>query len=71
VETIFPVINPPQVAIIGIGAPVERPWVVGGEVRPRTTLSISLAADHRVSDGHRGALLLNELATLLATPEKL
>ena len=34
VETVFGVIYPPQVALVGFGMPVERPWVVGGEVSP-------------------------------------
>jgi pyruvate dehydrogenase E2 component (dihydrolipoamide acetyltransferase) len=69
VEAITPVINPPQVAIVGIGSPVERPWIVGGAVAPRTVLTLTLAADHRVSDGHRGALMLADLAAGMAAPE--
>jgi pyruvate dehydrogenase E2 component (dihydrolipoamide acetyltransferase) len=71
VEGVFGVIYPPQVAIIGFGVPVERPWVKDGVVSPRTVLSTSLAADHRASDGHRGARFLRELDRLLQTPEKL
>jgi pyruvate dehydrogenase E2 component (dihydrolipoamide acetyltransferase) len=71
VETLFPVIYPPQVAIVGFGAVVARPWVVDGEVLPRRVINVSLAADHRVSDGHRGGLFLATLADLLQEPEKL
>jgi pyruvate dehydrogenase E2 component (dihydrolipoamide acetyltransferase) len=71
VETVFAVIYPPQVAIIGFGTPVVRPWVRDGRIEPRTVVTASLAADHRVSDGHRGALLLAEIERQLQEPEVL
>lgn len=70
-EAVFGVIFPPQVALIGFGSVVERPWVVEGAVVPRRVVTVSLAADHRASDGHRGGRLLNTIARLLAHPEKL
>ncbi|WP_071335607.1 dihydrolipoamide acetyltransferase family protein [Burkholderia contaminans] len=68
---VFGIIYPPQVALVGFGRIVERPWVDGGTLRimPATTASVS--ADHRVSDGHRGALFLVELSELLQHPEEL
>ena len=71
VETVYPIIYPPQVAIVGFGALVERPWVVAGQVVPRQVLAATLAADHRVSDGHRGALLLGAIERRLAQPAAL
>ncbi|MCI5073897.1 dihydrolipoamide acetyltransferase family protein [Oricola sp.] len=71
VEALFGVIYPPQVAIVGIGAPVVRPWVVEGQVVPRSTVTLTLAADHRVSDGHRGGLFLSSIDKHLQEPEKL
>jgi pyruvate dehydrogenase E2 component (dihydrolipoamide acetyltransferase) len=71
VETLYGVIYPPQVAIVGFGVPVARPWVVDGMMGPRRIVSMTLAGDHRVSDGHRGALFLNAIANLLAEPEAL
>jgi len=71
VEAMFPIIYPPQVAIVGIGMPVMRPWVVGDQVLPRSTVTLTLAADHRVSDGHRGALFLSAIDKNLQEPEKL
>lgn len=70
-EQVFPVINPPQVAIVGFGAILERPWVEGSSVVPHPTIVATLAADHRVSDGHRGGLFLADLDHLLQEPEKL
>ena len=71
VEALYGVIYPPQVAIIGFGKIVTRPWVVDGAIGPRPVVSITLAADHRVSDGHAGALFLAEIGKLLQEPEKL
>lgn len=70
-ETVFPVINPPQVAIIGFGAIVERAWVDGGTIAPHPTIVATLAADHRVCDGHRGGLFLASLDHILQEPAKL
>lgn len=71
VESVYGVIYPPQVAIVGFGTIVERPWVVEGDVRPRQVVTATLAADHRVSDGHRGGLFLEAVGQLLQEPEKL
>jgi len=71
VEAVFGVIYPPQVALVGLGNVAPRPWVVDGAVRALPLLTASLAADHRVTDGHQGALFLAELRELLQTPEKL
>ena len=71
VETVFGVIYPPQVALVGFGMPVERAWVVAGEVAARHVLTATLAADHRASDGHRGALFLADIDRRLQSPETL
>lgn len=71
VEEVFGVIYPPQVAIVGLGKITDRPRVEGGVVVARKALTATLAADHRASDGHRGALFLAALARLLQEPEKL
>ena len=68
-ESVFPIIYPPQVAIVGFGMIVERAWVVGAAVVPRRVISCSLAGDHRVSDGHRGARFLAAVARLLQEPQ--
>jgi pyruvate dehydrogenase E2 component (dihydrolipoamide acetyltransferase) len=71
VETIFPIINPPQVAIVGTGCVSERPWVHASGVAVRPMLNLTLAADHRVTDGRVGSRFLMTIAELLAAPEKL
>lgn len=71
VETVFPVIFPPQVAIVGFGRIVERPWAVGGLLGVRPVVQCSLAADHRASDGHRGGRFLTAIERILQEPAKL
>jgi pyruvate dehydrogenase E2 component (dihydrolipoamide acetyltransferase) len=71
VETLYGIIYPPQVAIVGFGKVVVRPWVVDGAIGPRSVITITLSADHRVSDGHAGALFLTKIGKLLQEPDKL
>lgn len=71
VETLYGIIYPPQVAIVGLGKVVTRPWVVDGAIGPRSIATLTLSADHRVSDGHAGALFLAEIGKLLQGPDKL
>lgn len=71
VEAVFPIIVPPQVAIVGFGRIAPRPWVEDGVLAVAPTVTITLGADHRVSDGHRGALFLAAVADLLHHPEAL
>jgi pyruvate dehydrogenase E2 component (dihydrolipoamide acetyltransferase) len=71
VDLLVPAIYPPQVAIVGCGSIVERPWIVGGAVQPAPVMTITLAADHRVTDGRSGARFLRHVHDSLQTPEKL
>jgi pyruvate dehydrogenase E2 component (dihydrolipoamide acetyltransferase) len=71
VEEVFGIIYPPQVALIGFGKVVERPWAINGMLCVRPVVTATLSADHRVSDGHRGGLFLSALDRWLQEPEKL
>lgn len=71
VEAVFGIIYPPQVALVGLGKVVERPWSVAGQIVSRPVVTATLSADHRVSDGHRGALYLAALDRLLQEPSQL
>ena len=51
VEGGTPLVTSPQAVVVFVGAMVERPWVVDGEILPRPTISISAGFDHRVLDG--------------------
>jgi pyruvate dehydrogenase E2 component (dihydrolipoamide acetyltransferase) len=71
VDAVFGVIYPPQVALVGFGRVVERPWAVDGMLAVRPVVTATLAADHRVSDGHDGARFLATIDRLLQSPEEL
>jgi pyruvate dehydrogenase E2 component (dihydrolipoamide acetyltransferase) len=68
VDRVFGVIYPPQVALVGFGTIRERPWVRDGRVGSHRTVSTTLAADHRVSDGHLGSRFLSTIDRLLQEP---
>ncbi|MFE0518237.1 dihydrolipoamide acetyltransferase family protein [Streptomyces sp. NPDC058954] len=71
VESVFGVIHPPQVALVGFGAVVERPWATGGLLGVRPVVTATLSADHRASDGAVGARYLTAVDRLLQKPEEL
>jgi len=71
VETAFPVIIPPQVAIVGFGRVVDMPVAIDGQPAVHPVVHATLAGDHRVTDGHRGGLFLDALDRLLQEPEAL
>jgi len=71
VEAVYGVIYPPQLALVGFGRVLDRPWAVDGMLTVRPVVTATLAGDHRASDGHRGGLYLAHLERLLQEPEKL
>ena len=71
VATVYGVIYPPQVALVGLGRILERPRVDGGRIEARPTVTATLSGDHRVSDGIRGAQFLGALDQGLQSPEAL
>jgi len=71
VASVFGVIYPPQVALVGFGKISERPVAANGMVGVHPMIDATLAADHRVSDGHRGGRFLLAIDRLLQEPEKL
>jgi len=71
VQVVHGAIYPPQVALVGFGSILERPWAARGMVGARPVVTGTLAADHRASDGARGALLLKRIDSLLQDPTTL
>ena len=63
-----PVINMPEVAIIGVNKAVERPVVINGQVVVRLMMNLSSSFDHRFVDGYDAAMMIQELKTLLEQP---
>ena len=70
-QSVLGVIYPPQVAIVGFGRVVPCPWVVDGQVQVRPVVNVTLAADHRASDGHLGGRLLAAIERALQSPQDL
>lgn len=71
VESVFGVIYPPQVALVGFGRIREQAWAEDGALRAMPATIASLSADHRVSDGHYGALFLANVRDRLQDPNAL
>lgn len=71
VEKVTGVIYPPQVALVGFGRIVERPRALKGMIGVRPVVTATLSADHRASDGQRGARFLRAVARHLEEPEQL
>lgn len=70
-DSVFGVIYPPQLAIVGFGAPRMTAVPVGDAIRPRPVVRATLAADHRASDGALGGRLLAAIDRHLQRPESL
>ncbi|MEY9774995.1 2-oxo acid dehydrogenase subunit E2 [Arthrobacter sp. MW3 TE3886] len=71
VDSVYGVIYPPQVAMVGLGRVMEQPWAENGLLGVRYAAIATLSADHRVSDGLRGARYLARINELLQEPEHL
>lgn len=71
VDSVYGVIYPPQVAMLGFGRVMEQPFAQNGMLGVRHAVVATLSADHRVSDGLRGGRFLARIEELLQTPEEL
>ena len=70
-EAMAGIIFPPQVALVCMGAPQLRPWLVNGEVVPRHVVTLTLSVDHRVSDGRLAAKFIAEFEQRITNPSSL
>jgi len=70
-DSVLGVIYPPQLAIVGFGAPRVTASFANGGIRPRPVVQATLAADHRASDGALGSKLLAAIDQRLQKPETL
>ena len=66
-----PIINFPEVGILGVHKMSQRPAVVDGEIVPRWLMNLSISLDHRLVDGYDGAMFVQEVKALLEDPELL
>ncbi len=63
-----PILNFPEVGIIGVHKIAEKPAVVNGQIAIRSLMNLSISVDHRLADGWDGAMLLQDVKTLLEDP---
>jgi pyruvate dehydrogenase E2 component (dihydrolipoamide acetyltransferase) len=68
IEQFAAIINPPQATILAVGAGIERPAAVNGEIRLRTEMAVTLSCDHRAVDGALGAELLAAFRLFIEEP---
>ena len=71
VESVFGVIYPPQVAIVGFGHIADQAWAENGMLGVRPVMHATLAGDHRATDGRTGARFLDALNRHFQQPETL
>ena len=71
IDTGTPILPPGESAIIALGAVVQRPWVVGGQIMVRDVTTLALSFDHRLVDGAQGSKFLADVALMLQEPAKL
>lgn len=68
IESFDAIVNPPQAAILSVGATTEKPVVKNGQIVPGLRMNLGLSCDHRVVDGAVGAAFLNEVRKLIEQP---
>lgn len=68
IESFDAIVNPPQAAILSVGAAIEKPVVKDGQIVPGLRMNLGLSCDHRVVDGAVGAAFLSEVRKLIEQP---
>jgi pyruvate dehydrogenase E2 component (dihydrolipoamide acetyltransferase) len=71
IDAFTPIINPPEIAVLGIGQIAARPFAVGRELEVRDTVVLSLSFDHRLIDGAPAARFLQRIVVLVENPSSL
>ncbi|OLP64893.1 Dihydrolipoyllysine-residue acetyltransferase component of pyruvate dehydrogenase complex [Bacillus pumilus] len=71
IDTFTPIINQPEVAILGVGRIQDKPVVIDGEIQVRPMMGVSLSFDHRVVDGAPAAAFLTDVKRVLEQPFEL
>jgi pyruvate dehydrogenase E2 component (dihydrolipoamide acetyltransferase) len=71
VEEFSAIINPPEGAILAVGAVLEKPVAEGGQLRVGRRMKMTISCDHRVMDGAMGARFLQDVKRLLEEPLRL
>jgi len=68
IESFDAIVNPPQAAILSVGAAIEKPVVKNGQIVPGLRMNLGLSCDHRVVDGAVAAQFLSEVRKLVEQP---
>jgi pyruvate dehydrogenase E2 component (dihydrolipoamide acetyltransferase) len=68
IESFDAIVNPPQAAILSVGAAIEKPVVKNGQIVPGLRMNLGLSCDHRVVDGAVAAQFLSEIKKLIEQP---
>lgn len=68
IESFDAIVNPPQAAILSVGAAIEKPVVKNGQIVPGLRMNLGLSCDHRVVDGAVAAQFLSEVKKLIEQP---
>lgn len=68
IDTGTPILPPGESAIIALGAVMQRPWVVNGQIMVRDITTLALSFDHRLVDGAQGSKFLSDVALMLQEP---
>ncbi|MEA3290014.1 MAG: dihydrolipoamide acetyltransferase family protein [Campylobacterota bacterium] len=71
VDSVFGVIYPPQVAVVGLGKIKDKPWAIDDKLCVRKVMEVTIAGDHRATDGRTGAQFLDKLDKILQNPKEL
>lgn len=71
IDTGTPILPPGESAIVALGAVVQRPWVVDGQIMVRHVTTLALSFDHRLVDGAQGSKFLADVALILQEPAML
>ena len=71
VEVVYPIIYPPQLAMVGLGRISNRPWAIGDALTVRPVVTITVGVDHRAVNGHEAGMFLSAIARALAAPTEL
>jgi pyruvate dehydrogenase E2 component (dihydrolipoamide acetyltransferase) len=71
IDTGTPILPPGESVIVALGAVVQRPWVVDGQIMVRYVTTLALSFDHRLVDGAQGSKFLAEVAMMMQEPAML
>jgi pyruvate dehydrogenase E2 component (dihydrolipoamide acetyltransferase) len=67
-EEFYAIVNQPENAILAVGAMIDKPWVVDGQIVVRPIMNVALTYDHRTIDGAKAGQFMQTLKTFIENP---